>query len=53
MMPDIGILNFDNSRFFINEPNDIYWYGKRFSFYAVMFVEDKVSLRDRFYAICG
>lgn len=51
-MPNIGILNFDNSRYFINEPNDIYWYGKRFSFYAVMFVEDKVSLRDRFYMIC-
>ena len=51
-MPDIGILNFDNTRYFISEPNDIYWFGKRFSFNAVLYIEDKVIHRDRFYSIC-
>ena len=43
-MQDIGKLNFDNSRFFINEPNDIYWYCERFFLYNVFNTLIKVEM---------
>ena len=50
----IRILNFNDSRFAINELGDIYWYRKRYSFDAVMYIEDGEPVnRDRFYEICG
>lgn len=52
MKPHIGILNFDNSRYFISKPNDIYWYRERFSFNAVLYLEESSKQRTRFYTIC-
>lgn len=50
--PDIGILNFDNRRFATSEPNDIYWYSERYHFDAVLYFEDSVQYRERFYDVC-
>lgn len=50
--PDIGILNFDNTRFTISEPNEICWYKERYAFGAVSFFEESLRYRDRFFDIC-
>ena len=49
---DIGILNFDNSRYLISEPDDIYWYKLRYEFDAVFYLESEIAQRDRFYSVC-
>lgn len=50
--PEIGILNFDNREYAVSEPNDIYWYHGRCGFSAVLYLEDSVRYRDRFYTVC-
>lgn len=53
MKKNIRILNFNDSRYFINDLNDIYWYKEHFDFDAVMYTEKNKSVnRERFYNIC-
>lgn len=51
-MTGIGILNFDNSRYFISHPNDVCWYKERYDFAAVLYLEEAVTNRERFSDIC-
>lgn len=51
---DIGILNYNNSRFMISQPNEIYWYKERYDFKSVMYIEEKpTDNREKFYSICS
>ena len=52
MISDIGILNFDDTRYSISEPNDIFWYRERYDFGAVLFTQRAVTCRERFLTVC-
>ena len=51
---DIGILNYNNSKYMIIQPSDIYWYKERYDFNLVMLIEEQpTDNREMLYSICN